>query len=111
MVEAKTKTIVKFQNKIFNAMAEMVEGCGSAAGSHIIDTKFYLRALLSSVNSAGLWPEQSSSWDVDLPAQSSQLHDVGKISIRDSVLKKPGQLTDEQYDEMKEHVRFLLGFH
>jgi HD-GYP domain-containing protein (c-di-GMP phosphodiesterase class II) len=31
------------------------------------------------------------------------LHDVGKIGIRDSVLSKPGQLTDEEFAVMKTH--------
>lgn len=31
------------------------------------------------------------------------LHDIGKICIPDSVLKKPGKLTDEEYNIMKKH--------
>lgn len=31
------------------------------------------------------------------------LHDVGKIGIRDAVLSKPGPLTDEEFEEIKEH--------
>ncbi len=31
------------------------------------------------------------------------LHDVGKIGIRDDVLKKPGKLTNEEYEHIKEH--------
>jgi response regulator RpfG family c-di-GMP phosphodiesterase len=31
------------------------------------------------------------------------LHDVGKIGVSDQVLKKPGKLTIEEYDEMKRH--------
>jgi HD-GYP domain-containing protein (c-di-GMP phosphodiesterase class II) len=34
---------------------------------------------------------------------SGLLHDVGKIGIRDSVLGKPGQLTDEEFAVMKSH--------
>lgn len=34
---------------------------------------------------------------------SALLHDVGKIGIRDSVLKKPGKLTDEEFAHIKEH--------
>lgn len=34
---------------------------------------------------------------------SALLHDVGKIGIRDDVLKKPGKLTKEEFDHMKEH--------
>lgn len=34
---------------------------------------------------------------------SALLHDVGKIGVSDRVLKKPGRLTDSEFDEMKEH--------
>jgi putative two-component system response regulator len=37
------------------------------------------------------------------------LHDVGKIGVRDSVLKKPGPLTDDEYDEMKRHPEIGAG--
>ncbi len=43
----------------------------------------------------------------------SPMHDVGKIGIRDSVLKKPGKLTNEEFDEIKTHTiigaRILSG--
>lgn len=31
------------------------------------------------------------------------LHDIGKISVRDEVLNKPGKLTNEEYNEIKKH--------
>lgn len=36
------------------------------------------------------------------------LHDIGKIGIDDSVLKKPGRLTDEEFDQIKQHP--VLGY-
>jgi response regulator RpfG family c-di-GMP phosphodiesterase len=36
--------------------------------------------------------------------QSSPLHDIGKVSIRDSILLKPGRLTTDEFDEMKCHA-------
>jgi response regulator RpfG family c-di-GMP phosphodiesterase len=36
---------------------------------------------------------------------AGRIHDVGKIGIRESVLNKPGALTTEEYDHVKEHVR------
>ncbi len=33
-----------------------------------------------------------------------ELHDIGKIGIRDAVLHKPGPLTTEEFDEMKRHT-------
>ena len=37
----------------------------------------------------------------------ASLHDVGKVGIPDSILKKPGKLTNEEFDEMKGHT--LIG--
>jgi diguanylate cyclase (GGDEF)-like protein/putative nucleotidyltransferase with HDIG domain len=31
------------------------------------------------------------------------LHDVGKVAVPDAVLDKPGRLTDEEYDQVKQH--------
>ncbi len=35
---------------------------------------------------------------------AGNLHDIGKIGIRDSILLKPGRLTDEEYEVIKSHV-------
>ena len=37
---------------------------------------------------------------------ASLLHDIGKIGIKDSVLQKEGRLTEEEYNHIKEHVKF-----
>ncbi|MDR1276575.1 MAG: response regulator [Candidatus Accumulibacter sp.] len=110
MVEAKTKTILKLQNKLLTAMAEMVEGRDCTTGEHIANTQRYLGILVTAVIDAGAWSDEASEWDVDLLLQSSQLHDVGKIAISDGILKKPGKLTPEEFDQMKEHVSFGVGF-
>jgi len=39
----------------------------------------------------------------DLIRLASMLHDVGKVGIPDSILKKPGKLTNEEFDEIKKH--------
>ncbi len=36
---------------------------------------------------------------------AGRLHDVGKIGIREAVLNKPGRLTPEEFEHVKEHVR------
>lgn len=40
---------------------------------------------------------------------SALMHDVGKIGIRDEVLKKAGRLTPEEFEHIKEHP--LRGYH
>src|SRR5580700_11687903 len=43
------------------------------------------------------------SEEIDRLRISALLHDVGKIGVDDRVLKKPGKLTDEEFDLMKQH--------
>jgi putative nucleotidyltransferase with HDIG domain len=40
---------------------------------------------------------------------AGRLHDIGKIGIRESVLNKPGPLTPEEYEHVKEHVRIGMA--
>lgn len=40
----------------------------------------------------------------DLIVKASALHDIGKISIPEEVLNKPGKLTDEEFEAMKQHT-------
>jgi putative two-component system response regulator len=106
MVEAKTKSVLKLQNKILKAVAELVECRDDVTGEHIERTQRCLEILLSAVFERSLYAEETSSWNVELVLQSSQLHDVGKISIRDSILRKPGKLTPDEFNEMKKHTTF-----
>ena len=41
---------------------------------------------------------------VELVRRAGQLHDVGKIGIPDAILRKPGRLTEAEYDVVKQHV-------
>lgn len=55
-----------------------------------------------------------SDEDADLLLQAAPMHDIGKIGIADSILLKPGKLTDEERTIMMEHSRIgaeILGEH
>jgi len=99
MVAAKTKTVLELQNAILKTMAELVEGRDFITGGHIERTTYYLGALLDAMSK-----EKIINWDLKLVQQSAQLHDVGKISIKDNVLQKPGKLTDEEFEDIKKHT-------
>ena len=34
----------------------------------------------------------------------AMLHDIGKVMVPDTVLHKPGKLTDDEFKQMKQHV-------
>jgi putative two-component system response regulator len=106
MVEARTRTVVELQNAMLKTMAELVEYRDGVTGGHIERTQGYLGVLLNAMSESGLYSDETSSWEKGLVLQSAQLHDVGKIAIRDSILQKPGKLTDEEFEIIKTHAAF-----
>lgn len=48
--------------------------------------------------------EEYTPEEIELIANASILHDVGKISIPDAILNKPGRLTTEEFELMKKHA-------
>lgn len=41
---------------------------------------------------------------ISLISTASALHDIGKIAIKDKILNKPGRLTPEEFEKMKQHT-------
>jgi putative two-component system response regulator len=106
LVEEKTQNIIDLQDALLNTIAELVECRDDITGGHIERTQLGIKILLEEIKKHGLFPEETEGWNINLMLQSSQLHDVGKISIGDSILKKPGSLNDDEFREMKNHALF-----
>jgi len=106
MVEAKTKTVTELQNAVLKTMAELVERRDDITGGHIERTQAYLKVMLAALKDQGVYEEETAEWDVTLVLQSAQLHDVGKIAIKDSILQKTSRLTDEEFAQIKKHTTF-----
>jgi len=106
MVDKKTETVFELQNAILKTVAELVESRDSITGGHIERTQKYLALFINLLLEHGVYTEELSLWDINLFIMSSQLHDVGKITIKDNILMKTGKLSDEETEEMKKHTTF-----
>ena len=106
MVHTKTETVVELQNAVLRTMAELVEFRDKITGGHIQRTQAYLKIMLDAMKKANLYESEIATWDMDLVFQSAQLHDVGKIAIKDGILQKPCKLTPEEFALVKEHTTF-----
>ncbi|MCL2758622.1 MAG: response regulator [Treponema sp.] len=104
MIDEKTQNILQLQNALLKTMAELVEYRDDITGKHIERTQRGLRILLNEVIQSGLYKEETKGWNIDLLVQSCQLHDVGKIFISDNILRKPGKLSNDEYEDMKIHT-------
>jgi len=104
MVEDKTRDILDIQNALLKTIAELVEYRDGITGKHVERTQQGVKILLEELKRSGIYMDEMKDWDLNLLIQSCQLHDVGKIYISDRILRKPGKLTDEEFDDMKNHT-------
>lgn len=83
-------------------LAHTVEFRNGECGMHVVNVQSYteilLRELVRITDKYNL-----TEADISLISNVSALHDIGKISIPDEVINKPGRLTDEEFKIMKSH--------
>ena len=95
------KREVSLQDKLVLGMAMMVEGRDNSTGGHIKRTSSVVRFLVEEMMKDPAL-ELSPIFYQDL-IKAAPMHDLGKITIDDAILRKPGKFTDEEYAIMKTH--------
>jgi putative two-component system response regulator len=106
MVDEKAGLVLEMQGAVLRTISNLVEYRDDVTGGHIERTEKYLRFLVEELMTHDVYVPILENWDMDLFFQSAQLHDVGKIAIRDNILLKQGKLTEDEFDEMKKHAAF-----
>jgi len=103
-VEEKTQQIYSLHSAIISNIADLVEFRDNFTGGHIRRTQEYLKVLIDQLIKDGVYKDELQKWDMNVILLSSQLHDVGKIAISDTILNKPGKLTPKEFSIMKTHA-------
>lgn len=106
MVEEKTQTVLELQNAVFDLLTEVVEYRDDETGGHVSRTRGYYQVMMDALLADSLYRDEVLTWDIRLVVLSSQLHDIGKVAIRDNILLKPGKLTESEFEEMKRHTLY-----
>ena len=103
-IKNKSEEISKMQTGLIITMADMVESRDSDTGAHVQKTSAYVRIILEGLKRNGYYTEKLTDRYIRDVEMSAPLHDVGKVAISDTVLNKPGKLTDEEFAIMKTHT-------
>lgn len=103
-IQKKNEKLVSLQNQIINSLASLVENRDGDTGSHILRTSAYVEIIARKAYENGLWRGIIDEQYIELIKSAAPMHDIGKIVVPDSILKKPGKLTDEEFDQMKLHT-------
>ena len=85
------------------ALARLAESRDPETGLHLERVRQYTRLLATELKQTGCSREIDNEF-VNLIYATSPLHDIGKVSIPDCVLLKPGQLNDHEFEIMKTHT-------
>lgn len=109
--EAKTREIMEHNRKMLAiqestiiGMANLIESRDHDTGEHVKRTSIYVELLAKAAQRAGYQPEILTDRYVELTVKAAPLHDIGKITVSDSILQKSGRLTEEEFDRMKTHT-------
>lgn len=92
------------QQSAILALARLAEKRDDDTGRHLERVSQYSRIVADGLRQRGLYRDLiTDSWTEDL-VRSAPLHDIGKVAIPDSILKKPGPLTNAEREVMKTHT-------
>ena len=103
-IQHKSEQLTKLQNGLIMVLADMVESRDQCTGDHVFKTAAYTEIILCQMLKEGIYSDQLTEEYIAEVVNSAPLHDVGKVTVSDVILNKPGRLTDEEFRIMQSHT-------
>lgn len=105
-VKEKTKELQDSRRDLVRRLGVAAEYKDNDTGLHVIRVGKYTEIMAREL--------KLSEKEIEIVTLAAPMHDVGKIGIEDVILKKPGCLTEDEYQRMKQHTiigEAILGKH
>lgn len=103
IVAKQVERLNSLNQSMVETLATVIEFRDCESGEHVKRIGRLTKILMTQVSE--MYPEHHlPETEIDKIVTSSILHDVGKISIPDRILNKPGRLTEEEFEIMKQHT-------
>lgn len=103
-LKKKHKKLAEIQEGTILSMANLIESRDGGTGAHVKRTAEYSVLISKRAKEKGLFPDIINDTFIDLLYKAAPMHDIGKIVVSDSILKKPDKLTSEEFEQMKRHT-------
>lgn len=103
-IKEQNKKIIYIQEQTIYGMANLIESRDSDTGEHVKRTSLYVELLGKAAKEAGYHKEIITDGYIELLKKAAPMHDIGKIAVSDSILKKPGKLTEEEFKKIQNHT-------
>lgn len=98
-----TQNAMRLKYFIIGIITDLISEKDGYSGMHCLRVSKYMGILLKEMLLSGINFGISAD-DYEMIILCSQLHDMGKIGVPDSVLQKEGKYTDEEFVQMKNHT-------
>lgn len=92
-----------YHHEMVMGFATLVENKDDNTGGHIRRSSAYAVLIAKNLRKNEKYKPLITKDYLDNLSQSAPMHDIGKIGIPDAILQKPGKLTAEEFEKMKEH--------
>ena len=103
IIAEQVKTLNSINKSMVETLASVIEFRDCESGEHVKRISGITEILMTAVSE--MYPEYYyTQMEIEKISMASILHDVGKIAIPDGILNKPGRLTNEEFDIMKQHT-------
>ena len=103
-LEEKEREILELNNAIIETLSAAIEFRNGESGDHVKRIRHLTDGILRMLRAKN--PERYGFTDEEILniSMAAIMHDVGKIAISDSILNKPGRLTEDEFEIMKTHT-------
>lgn len=98
------RALTQFHGETVMSFATLIENKDSSTGGHIKRTSRYVELICEELLREKKYMNTLTHDYVKCLTKAAPMHDVGKISVSDAILQKPGKLTDDEFEIMKKHT-------
>jgi len=103
-IDTHIQSVIKLYQDVNTTHKEILITIGSIAEKHSLETKNHVQRVAGYSEILGRYSGLNDT-EIALLKDASTLHDLGKVAIPDTILKKPGPLTPEEFAIMQTHAR------
>ncbi|MBQ7775258.1 MAG: HD domain-containing protein [Lachnospiraceae bacterium] len=96
--------LTHYHDEMIMGFATLVENKDGSTGGHIKRTTMYVKLLAEELRRRGYYKEILTKDYLRNLCMAAPMHDIGKISVPDAILQKPGRLTEEEFETIKLHT-------
>lgn len=103
-IQTQNEKVIAMQNNTIIGMANLVENRDVDTGEHVKRTSAYVKMLAQEARKTLEYKQVLTDRYIELLVKAAPMHDIGKIVVPDSILKKPGKLSLDEFLQIQRHT-------